>query len=456
MTLIITLLLFCIGFMSSYLMINKLSLAERLAISPGLGILIFSIGPFIQVVKGYPLNKMSLSLYIVTILLLLALFNFKNKSITSDIKKLNITSLSWLFKDWKKYLTLFLLFWIVITFVTVLRFPITDWDALTLYDFRGKVLSQNRTFNDLQKLDGYDNYNPGYYFSYPPSTSLVHAVYYVLGAKSPQIIYPVLFFSLVLFFYTALCKYVSRTEAFFMSFILMLSSSLMVHATLPYTNLPYTYCYFISSALLINYIIKKDNTGLLVLSAIFLAGSTWMRSVEPFFMVNLCVMLFLVLKSKLSLITSILYLIPIFSLKKTWSWVQVRYSTTTFLSNIDLKTLTVNLLNISIQSIKTPFMVFISFLYQNGLIFLIFLVSILIIVFKKNKKLLSPESLYTIIITADLLIIFAGTMVIGILIPGRVEIYSSINRFGIFLIPLILFLSSLVFKNIIPQKYIND
>jgi hypothetical protein len=48
-----------------------------------------------------------------------------------------------------------------------------------------------------------------------------------------------------------------------------------------------------------------------------------------------------------------------------------------------------------------------------------------------------------LVIYSNLVVILAGTIAIGILIPGRNEIYDSINRFGIFLYPLIIYIAGL-------------
>jgi len=330
-------------------------------------------------------------------------------------------------------------------------FPISGWDALTLYDFRGKVLSQGLHFKDIQYLDSFDKHNPGYYFSYPPSTSFIHADYYVLGSKSPQVIYPLIFIGLIIFFYSSISHYISKENAFLFSAVLMVSNVLSSNAVVPYTNLPYAYFYFISTVLLVRYLFDRKNIGIIIMSAIFLAGSLWMRSVEPFYIVNILVIIYFLIKKQVSLVSTLFFVLPVLVLKEVWGYTQKAYATNVFLSNVNVGLVTKGLLSLSANAIKEPISAYFGFISQNILLFVILIITLATYFVKKSKKSLNPEILFLIIIFSDLAVIFAGTFAVGILLPGRSEIYASIARFGIFLFPLILFISGLMLKDLFKE-----
>lgn len=449
MTIIYLFLLVISGVLLSYLLIKELSIYERLSFGIGLGILMYSLEYFLILKFGIRLNSNIIGGLVISSSSLLLLFNIYNRNaIIDDFKSMILIRFRNLFKGELKYLII-LLSTIAILITAIATFwPISEWDALTLYDFRGKIYAEGLTFRDVQNLDSFDTFNAGYYFSYPPSTSLVHASFYILGSDYPQLIYPIIFFSLIIYFYMSISKFISRDSAILISSVLMLTNVFVNHASVPYTNLPFTYFYFVSTILLVEYITISRDIRKLILSGLFLAGSSWMRSVEPFYIVNILVLLFHILVKKKNLINVLIFVTPLIFVKRIWTVVQNEYATKSFLNNISYSSIFGNLFTTIPLVIYKALQSYVGFIKGNGLIFGILLLNTILYFISKVKYQKDFKKWLLIIIYSNMLFILAGTIAIGILIPGRSEIYDSISRFGIFLYPLILYVTGLSISEI--------
>lgn len=440
MTYIYLLILVLTGILISSLIVKKASIFERISWGIGLGIILYSLEFFIMLSLKVSLTLQNVILAIILNSIILVFLNIKNKGLIHDISEIKVISK---ITGEKKYVFFAILFLGILISITAIFWPVSEWDALTLYDFRGKVFAEGLSFSDVQKLDNFDKYNAGYYFSYPPSTSLIHASFYILGSSTPQIIYPFIFFSLVLYFYKVLSKLSKGSVALFASCILMLINTYVNHASVPYTNLPYTYFYFVSTILLVEYINNSKKIDKLILSGIFLAGSTWIRSVEPFYIVNiLTLMIYTVLQRK-SFVNILIFAFPITFIKFVWSYIQKVYATQSFLNNLDYGYIISNLYSSIPQVIEKALSSFMLFVWNNGVIFSVLFLNIILYFVSKKDARTKFKSWILLIIFVNLGLILAGTIAIGILLPNRIEIYDSLSRFGIFLYPLILFVSGL-------------
>lgn len=458
MTLLYTAIILLTGLLVSYLLAKNMHFVERLSIGFGIGMLYYSLIYFLIMFSGRALNNYHIGFSIAITLILLIIFNIKNKYISADFKSLrnfNLTKLKIVLnrpaaKEKRILLIYLILLGFVITAVT-LFWPISEWDALTLYDFRGRIYADGLTFKDVQKLDSLDTFNAGYYFSYPPSTSLLHASYYLLGSNQPQILYPIIYFSLGLFFYLYLSKRTSPGVSFLLTITLMSINIFVNHALVPYSNLAFTYFYFVSTILLVEYISMEQDTNSLFLSGLFLAGSSWMRSVEPFYIINLlAIFLFLILKKK-NLVNLIIFAAPVLAIRKVWSLTQSHYATQSFLNNINYSGTATNFINLIFSVAPKAISALYGFLIQNLLIFSVFAIVVLYLLIKRLPK-ANVQVIWLVgIILSNFAVISVGTVVIGVLLPGRSEIYDSINRFGIFLYPLILFVTGLVINEITKE-----
>jgi len=292
----------------------------------------------------------------------------------------------------------------------------------------------------------YDTYNQGYYFSYPPFTSLIHASFYSIGLDKPQLIYPFLLFALTVFIFISLKSFIERKLAYIFSGMLLISTIYLNHASIPYTNLIYIYYYFISSILLLKYLSStKKSLGALIVSGIFLAGASWARFIEPFYIVNIFLMLWALLSKKLSLVKFTFFIGPIIFLRIMWAQVVKIYSVSSFLSNINYINLINKFFSLDPELVKLSIGAITGLISNHLIIFSILSVITMLYFINPDVKKNQFIKLLLILIYANFALLVFGTLVIGILIPGRTEIYSSLERVGIMLYPFILFTTALLF-----------
>ena len=162
MTLLYLFTLLIIGFLSSYIFNRQITLFERLSISIGLGILIVSLGLFALLTLGYGLNLYNV-LFVLGILMFIEVIFLKinrgtHESFKKDlllIRKIKINSIKKIFKEERKYVSLIMIVTTIIVFAITILWPISEWDALTLYDFRGRLYAEGLNFSDVQKIDDY-------------------------------------------------------------------------------------------------------------------------------------------------------------------------------------------------------------------------------------------------------------------------------------------------------------
>lgn len=158
---------------------------------------------------------------------------------------------------------------------------VSTWDALTLYDFRAQRILETGSIAQAAEIQG------EYFFSYPLYTSLAHVVMYALGCKSPMIFYTLIFIAYCTIFYSLVRE---RTKSPLLAlsgvFLVIIAPHIFWHAQIAYTNLPYTIFLSLGSIYLIRYAETGDSRDMW-LSAVLTALSTWVRAVEPFWMINM-------------------------------------------------------------------------------------------------------------------------------------------------------------------------
>lgn len=162
---------------------------------------------------------------------------------------------------------------LVYTWLSNWVWPVSDWDAIALYDFRAQLIRLTGTWADGKAL--------GYFYHYPPFTSLWHGLLYQAGFERVKVLYTLLFGSFLLLTYQFLRERVSFFKALVGIFLLTFAPLVWGHVMVAYTNLPYTVFYCLAVMYGINWVEKK-RSGDLWLSVLFLAGSTWVRQSEPF------------------------------------------------------------------------------------------------------------------------------------------------------------------------------
>lgn len=173
-------------------------------------------------------------------------------------------------------------FFITGAFVKSLFWPVWLWDALALYDYRGKI------FFDAQGIADSINISSLAPHSYPPMTSLAHTFIYILGGinANPQFIYPLFYLSLLVIFYITLKRECSTRVSLIITLFLTTIPAFVSFAANAYTNLPYAFYLGIGSVYLYRFI-KEQNISLLIISGILMGLAGWTRSpTEQFFIAN--------------------------------------------------------------------------------------------------------------------------------------------------------------------------
>src|SRR5690606_36372601 len=103
--------------------------------------------------------------------------------------------------------------------------------ALALYDYRAKVKAVEGSMQQGPSL--------GYFFQYPPYTSLLHVFSYIFSIDRPKIIYSCLYLSFLITFFALLRRSNTSSIALTGTLLLAIDTFVFRHSTMAYTNLPY-------------------------------------------------------------------------------------------------------------------------------------------------------------------------------------------------------------------------
>ncbi len=167
-----------------------------------------------------------------------------------------------------------------------LAWPITTTDALRLFDGRARLLLTAGSLEGAAALA----YDPAFFASYPPLTTLLYAWVYVLGgpARNPQYVSTLYTAAAALLLYGLLRPQVARPLAAAAALALVASRPVLEYATNAYTVAP-ALCYTAGAALLLDPLeaapaagpvpaARSARTGRLVLAGLFLGGAVWART----------------------------------------------------------------------------------------------------------------------------------------------------------------------------------
>lgn len=164
--------------------------------------------------------------------------------------------------------------------------PVSDWDAIALYDFRGRVVASTGSFVSGIEL--------GYFFQYPPYTSLLHSILYLLDFERVKIWYSLLYVSLMIVFYAQLRKYAPIPLSLAGTVLLASNPIILEHATIAYTNLSYTIFLSLGVLYLLDWF-RARTVSTIMLGSILVFGSSWVRLTEPFWLIPLVVLVFILI-----------------------------------------------------------------------------------------------------------------------------------------------------------------
>jgi len=267
---------------------------------------------------GLELNKQNF-IFLISFLIFFSMFAM-GKRFFFQFKKTNLFKVkNELFANkLSKILFYILLLAIGFSFFNNYYWPLTDWDALALYDFRAKVIASTGNLSQGVEL--------GYFFHYPPHTSLLHTFNYILGLQEVKIWYSLLYATFLMVFYSLLRKEHSLKLSLFGTLILAISPRIFSHAKIAYTNLPYT-IYLSLGYLYLYFWLKKGVIQDVIIGALLIAFSTWIRLSEPFWIVSVLILFIGAFRYKKQIPILILLVGIIFSM--IWPWdkfVSIQYN----------------------------------------------------------------------------------------------------------------------------------
>lgn len=418
------------GFEITLLIRNDSEYIERITLSYLLGLGVFSLFIFIFDLI-FSINYSAYNTFSVLVLLNLVLIKFKIKETISFLNTIKI--------DKNKIRIKVILFWglifsvFVYTLLVNTFWPITDWDALALYDFRAQVLLIDK--NLIQTA-----ISNNYFLGYPLLTSLSHLFMYQIGLSNPKFIYSLYYLSLVIIFYSSLKKHISSNKAMLFAMVLLLTPEIFSQSVVAYTNLPYL-TYFCCGVFYLYEWIRNKKLSYLLLSGLLVGLSNWVRFAEPFWLIPLMIVFVISVRQK-KLANGFYYLI--FILTPWVSWQSFTIYISSFVSNKLGESVSTR------SSLKDVFsynniLMIVDYLYKNvfltwGLLSVLFILAILKFCLGKSK-----DKFVLYITLLFFVLLFVGTFAFTYFYPDWYGIPDSARRMSMFLLPLMLYLIALAF-----------
>jgi len=424
------------GLLISFVFISKeFNPIERLGLSYVVGLGLQTFFMFLMYVLGYKFNLLNTLLILLTVIIpLLILERIKLIQFVNGIK--TVFSIN-TFKKHEKITVGIIALFILFSLWSTLYWPVSSWDSLVLYDWRAKLFYLTGTMTE--------GISRGYFFGVPLLTSLAHTWAYFLGAKQPEFIYTLYLASFAAMFYGALRMFTTRTISLITTLLLITTPDIFMHSTFSYTNFPYT-VYFVMSTIYLYIWMVKEKSSYLPISAILLGLSTWTRSSEPFWIVNLLVLIiFCIYKRKV--LSPVFFGIFFFLIRQPWVWFEnskLDYSTTVSSKIIQGISVIFEKINIGHTFIV------LKFLYDNFFVgiavFLFAFIFVLTLEFKQAWR--NKDFWLSSMVIGYVLLVVVGTYVFSLTFRDW-EIGGSLTRMGMFIPPLIYFY-------VASSKKIND
>lgn len=188
--------------------------------------------------------------------------------------------------------------------------PITAWDSITMYDFRGRIIALNHDLTDI--------INSAYHLSYPLMISLFHASVYIMGGVNAQALHTLLIIAFLGVIFSHLSAWTNIKLATITTLLIMYSYDFFYLGSYAYTNVPYTIFLLTSIVYTISPNNQKTGQAELILAGLILGIAYWTRSAEPFWILALPLILWEGVRRKIYL--SALFSIGVFFLLRQ-SWV---------------------------------------------------------------------------------------------------------------------------------------
>lgn len=374
-------------------------------------------------------------LLILTLFLLLSLYIFKKGSVKSYFLKLKEDIVNFKITFTKKMSLLDKILLVIVAglfvyvFLIGLYWPVVGWDSIALYDWRAKVFY----------LTGYmdDAIRRGYFFGYPLMTSMAHTWVYLLRFKYPKFLYSFMYISFSILFYEFIKNKLPRWVALMATLFMMTSYQIFANAAFDYTNLPYTIYFFISSVFLFKWF-KDKSISSVVISAIFMGLAVWIRSTDPFWVINL-VMVFCVSLYRKDFKALLTYVLIFFPIQQSWSLYLTKMS-----PNVSTQVLVGSSLSIILRGFDVGRMVEVSiFIYKTVGTDLIPYICLFLISIFIGRKYISENIFFYILVLLNFGMLFFGAYLFSFIYPGWGAISESLGRMIDVFIPILIFGSTI-------------
>lgn len=326
--------------------------------------------------------------------------------------------------------------------ISNIYWPVKSWDALTLYDFRGKYFAETGRLSDLFSIHRY-------YLSYPLFTSLAHAWIYIIGFKNPSFLYSLFYIVLVVVFCFSLSRLTNFKYSLIFTLVLAFSYEIYSHSLFAYTNLPYI-VFLVLGYIYLYYWKTSSENKYLYLSALLLSLSGWVRNSDPFWVVPLIVTFYYLVKSKKYLLW-VKYALVVLLFRIPWS-VYVKIISRNFIvgSSNDYS----SVFSLSLNEYVTRFVLVSEYFFTNvfkpnWIMIVSFLAGLILVLTSKQYNI----KFFSFLILISLGIIFGGIYFYSLIYVKWQLVGDSVARMSVFVIPLVIFFQALLLYNYLnPRK----
>ena len=341
-------------------------------------------------------------------------------------------------------LTLAIIFTLGLAHLTITTYnPITAWDSLALYDFRGRTIAINHDLTDLT--------SSSYYLSYPLMVSLMHSLVYQLGAVNPQGFHTLLFIAMIIIIWARTKNMTNSLFAALAALLSLTNYELFYHSSYAYTNIPYT-VYLVTGILLLLYPTKSNRNNIsaqLLIGGLLIGLSTWIRSSEPFWVLGIFLLLWTGIKSK-SYWSAILGIFFILTIRYSWLLYYTQaLSQLSGVNRVESQFNPITVINRIIANyLEITWYIILNIIYPYlaGWVGAIF---VLLATLRKRSTAQLQLALLILILAG---MVFAGIAVFSTYYATWTSIGDSARRMMLFMIPLIIISLSIVSYNTLYEK----
>jgi len=251
---------------------EPLYLFEALAISFGLGVGLVSLEMFIFYLLGIKFDLLSIS----APWLILMAFNL----LTRRVYRLNPIPAEG--KGPGVLENIFVLgisIEVFYAFFRALIKPIESYDAIAIYAIKSKIFYLAGTipreyFGCLAGIFPH----PDYPLNIPLAETFFYLIFGQLNDQLVKIIFPIFYLGILSLAYWAIRRFASRLHALIFTFMLATIPQFSAYATNAYLDLILSFYYFASALLLLRWLLDRDDTASLVLSALMAALAAWTKN----------------------------------------------------------------------------------------------------------------------------------------------------------------------------------